>query len=92
MEYLKVLDRGLPNTSTRPVKPLLSFRSARISNKDDLPHPDGPGINVQIDLEEINIYLPKIAFMPDENPPETLQRICFLGCDLQQVNILRFFI
>ena len=44
------------------------------------------------DLEEINIYLPKIAFMPDENPPETLQRICFLGCDLQQVNILRFFI
>ncbi len=43
MEYLKFFDRGFPETRTRPVRPFVSFRSARISNKDDLPHPDGPG-------------------------------------------------
>ncbi len=59
MEYLKFFDRGFPETRTRPVRPFVSFRSARISNRDDFPHPDGPGkiSNKLIEKSVLYIYL-----------------------------------
>ena len=39
---LKNLERGLPPTRICPERPCVSFRSAKMSRSEDLPHPDGP--------------------------------------------------
>ena len=40
--YLYDAGSGYPSTSTSPSSPRCSFRSARMSKSDDLPHPVGP--------------------------------------------------
>lgn len=48
MTYLKYAGRTWPETRTSPDKPRRSFRSARISNRVDLPQPVGPKRKIDI--------------------------------------------